>query len=51
MFVLRSSLYDVFCNVRDDEGEHMKTMVACQNDTIALDLEELADIAANRPSC
>lgn len=25
------NLYDVFVNIRDDEGEHVKTMVACQN--------------------
>ncbi len=25
------NLYDVFCAIRDDEGEHVKTMVACQN--------------------
>ena len=24
------SLYDVFVNIRDDEGEHIKTMVRCQ---------------------
>ena len=24
------NLYDVFINIRDDEGEHVKTMVACQ---------------------
>jgi hypothetical protein len=24
------SLYDVFVNIRDDEGEHVKTMLACQ---------------------
>jgi ubiquinol oxidase len=24
------NLYDVFVNVRDDEAEHVKTMVACQ---------------------
>ena len=24
------SLYDVFSNIRDDEGEHVKTMLACQ---------------------
>lgn len=24
------TLYDVFVNIRDDEGEHVKTMVACQ---------------------
>lgn len=26
-----SSLYDVFANIRDDESEHVKTMVACQD--------------------
>eukprot|EP00245_Coleochaete_scutata_P001861 TRINITY_DN12314_c0_g1_i1.p1 TRINITY_DN12314_c0_g1~~TRINITY_DN12314_c0_g1_i1.p1 ORF type:complete len:503 (+),score=92.32 TRINITY_DN12314_c0_g1_i1:153-1661(+) len=32
-----NSLYDVFCNIRDDEGEHVKTMVACQQlDTLVL---------------
>lgn len=25
------SLYDVFVNIRDDESEHVKTMLACQN--------------------
>lgn len=25
-----NTLYDVFCNIRDDEGEHVKTMSACQ---------------------
>jgi ubiquinol oxidase len=34
-----SNLYDVFINIRDDELEHVKTMVACQDGTIALDLE------------
>lgn len=24
------TLYDVFCNIRDDEGEHVRTMLACQ---------------------
>lgn len=24
------TLYDVFVNIRDDEGEHVKTMIACQ---------------------
>jgi hypothetical protein len=33
-----STLYDVFVNIRDDEIEHRKTMVACQDGTIALDL-------------
>jgi ubiquinol oxidase len=26
------SLYDVFCNIRDDEGEHVSTMNACQRE-------------------
>lgn len=34
-----SSLYDVFINIRDDEGEHVKTMAACQDMTIMADLE------------
>lgn len=36
------SLLDVFVNIRDDEAEHVKTMRACQDETIA------AAIAANR---
>ena len=28
------SLYDVFTRVRDDEGDHVKTMQDCQNDTL-----------------
>jgi hypothetical protein len=27
-----NNLYDVFVNIRDDEAEHVKTMVACQAD-------------------
>lgn len=34
-----NNLYDVFINIRDDELEHVKTMVACQDGSIALDLE------------
>jgi ubiquinol oxidase len=34
------NLYDVFCNIRDDEGEHVKTMIACQTTSIADDLAE-----------
>lgn len=30
-----NTLLDVFCNIRDDEGEHVKTMDACQKDTLA----------------
>jgi len=28
------NLYDVFTRVRDDEGDHVKTMQDCQNDTL-----------------
>ena len=34
------NLYDVFCNIRDDEGEHVKTMAACQDSSIGGDLED-----------
>jgi len=35
----RSNLYDVFINIRDDELEHVKTMAACQDGSVALDLQ------------
>lgn len=38
-----STLYDVFVNIRDDEGEHVKTMTACGNKTIVESLKELHD--------
>jgi len=38
-----STLYDVFVNVRDDEGEHVKTMTACADKTIVESLKELHD--------
>jgi ubiquinol oxidase len=28
------NLYDVFVNIRDDEGEHIKTMIACQQSEV-----------------
>lgn len=28
--ILSENLYDVFVNIREDEGEHCKTMKACQ---------------------
>ena len=31
-------LFDVFSNIRDDESEHVKTMSACQSNTIAIDI-------------
>lgn len=34
-----ANLYDVFVNIRDDEGEHVKTMAACQDMSIMTDLE------------
>jgi len=33
-----NTLYDVFANIRDDEIEHVKTMHACQDTSIARDL-------------
>ena len=30
LHVALENLYDVFINIRDDEGEHCKTMKACQ---------------------
>ncbi|GIL82974.1 hypothetical protein Vretifemale_11658 [Volvox reticuliferus] len=32
------NLYDVFCNIRDDEMEHVKTMRACQDATVQQDI-------------
>jgi len=29
-----NNMYDVFINIRDDEGEHVKTMAACQDFSI-----------------
>lgn len=40
------TLLDVFVNIRDDEMEHVKTMVACQNSTIAKDIAANASAAA-----
>lgn len=34
------NLYDVFAAICDDEGEHVKTMRACQDDTIVSDLRQ-----------
>lgn len=36
---LRSNLYDVFVAIRDDEIEHTKTMHACGEGSILIDLE------------
>ena len=39
------TLYDVFCNVIDDETEHKKTMIACQNPTeVARQIAEAKDV-------
>lgn len=32
------NLYDVFINIRDDEMEHVKTMKACEDNTVATDI-------------
>jgi hypothetical protein len=29
-----NNLYDVFVNVRNDEGDHVKTMQECQSDLL-----------------
>lgn len=34
------SLYDVFRNIRDDEGEHVKTMVACQDMSVVMQIDQ-----------
>jgi hypothetical protein len=34
----RRNLYDVFINIRDDEMEHVKTMKACEDNTVAADI-------------
>ncbi len=38
-FLCCSNLYDVFCAIRDDELEHVKTMVACSDNTISADIQ------------
>lgn len=38
MVCWRSNLYDVFVNIRDDELEHVKTMVACEDNSISVDI-------------
>eukprot|EP01025_Chloroclados_australasicus_P057175 TRINITY_DN7117_c0_g1_i13.p2 TRINITY_DN7117_c0_g1~~TRINITY_DN7117_c0_g1_i13.p2 ORF type:complete len:450 (+),score=69.27 TRINITY_DN7117_c0_g1_i13:187-1536(+) len=39
-----NNLYDTFVNIRDDEGEHVKTMKACQDTTIAEDIKFKEDL-------
>eukprot|EP01023_Acetabularia_acetabulum_P055015 TRINITY_DN628_c0_g2_i1.p2 TRINITY_DN628_c0_g2~~TRINITY_DN628_c0_g2_i1.p2 ORF type:complete len:146 (-),score=30.27 TRINITY_DN628_c0_g2_i1:177-614(-) len=39
-----NNLYDTFVNVRDDEGEHVKTMKACQDTTIMEDIKFKEDV-------
>ena len=31
-----NTLYDVFCNIRDDEGQHVATMSACQDPEVVV---------------
>lgn len=38
-----NNLYEVFINIRDDEGEHVKTVAACQDMSIAGDIEARRD--------
>jgi len=35
------TMYDVFSNIRDDEGQHVATMAACQNASIVKDFESI----------
>lgn len=35
---MRSTLYDVFCNIAGDEREHVKTMRACRTYEIVSDI-------------
>ncbi len=42
--LLCRNLYEVFCNVRDDEQEHVKTMHACANYSI---VEQIAKMKVN----
>ncbi|PNW85119.1 hypothetical protein CHLRE_03g172500v5 [Chlamydomonas reinhardtii] len=42
------NLLDVFTNIRDDELEHVKTMVACQESTIAKDIAASSSGSAPR---
>lgn len=37
-----NNLFDVFCAVRDDEFEHIKTMTACAEGTIKFSLDKKA---------
>eukprot|EP01024_Parvocaulis_polyphysoides_P042826 TRINITY_DN39091_c1_g1_i1.p3 TRINITY_DN39091_c1_g1~~TRINITY_DN39091_c1_g1_i1.p3 ORF type:complete len:146 (-),score=16.54 TRINITY_DN39091_c1_g1_i1:465-902(-) len=39
-----NNLYDTFVNIRDDEGEHVKTMKACQDLTIVDDIKLKDDL-------
>ena len=38
--MLCSNLYDVFCNIADDEREHVKTMKACRDYSIVSDIAQ-----------
>lgn len=42
-----NSLYDVFINIRDDEGEHVATMAACQDYTVAAELAAIKERQAD----
>ncbi|EFJ52002.1 hypothetical protein VOLCADRAFT_79367 [Volvox carteri f. nagariensis] len=44
------TLLDVFKNIRDDEMEHVKTMIACQNSTIAKDIAAASASSSSSPS-
>merc|ERR1712070_698807 len=39
------NMYDVFCNIRDDEGEHVNTMKECQLEDSIMKSPELVNAA------
>ena len=43
------TLYDVFCNVRDDEAEHVKTMKACQDYSIVDEMTQRREEKRPKP--
>ena len=45
-----NNLYDVFCNVIDDEIEHKRTMIACQHpEEVAQQLINAKDVSCEVP--
>ena len=60
LLLLCRNLYEVFCNVRDDEQEHVKTMHACADYSIVEQIAKMkvrglhhapADLSGKQPTC